>query len=202
MKTLRLTPALGLFWLLTACVTINIYFPSAEAQQAAEKIVEDILSGAGEGDGAIAPKQPQSAVPGSAVIHLAGRLLDFLVPPAHAAGPNFSADTPEIRKLQAQMKQRHASLKPYYAGGAIGFTNDAQVAERDDSKVGLKQRTQLKKLVAAENQDRNAMYKAIAKANGHPEWEKQVRETFAGTWIEQAARGWWYQGANGAWKQK
>ena len=88
------------------------------------------------------------------------------------------------------------------AGRVIGFTGDALVAVRDDSKVGLKQRTQLKKLVAAENADRNAMYKSIAKANGHPEWEPDVRKTFARTWVEQAASGWWYQNADGKWQQK
>lgn len=203
MTMLRLTPTLGLFWLLTACVTINIYFPAAEAQEAAEQIVEDILSGAPDKQAPAAPAaDPQSGLAPAPGVELVGRVLDFLVPPAQAAAPNFSVDTPEIRKLQASMKQRHGSLKGYYDSGAIGFTNNAQVAVRDESKVGLKQRTQLKKLVAAENADRGAMYKAIAKANGHPEWEGQVRDTFSGTWIQQAAKGWWYQNPNGKWQQK
>ena len=199
MKIMRITPTLGLFWLLSACVTINIYFPAAEAQEAAEQIVEDILSGAAEEVPAGEPQSGLSSAPG---VRLVGRMLDFLVPPAQAASPNFLVDTPEIRKLQASMKSRHGSLKGFYDSGVIGFTGDALVAVRDDSKVGLKQRTQLKKLVAAENADRNAMYKAIAKANGHPEWEPDVRKTFARTWIEQAASGWWYQNAAGKWQQK
>jgi uncharacterized protein YdbL (DUF1318 family) len=199
MKIVRITPTLGLFWLLTACVTINIYFPAAEAQEAAEQIVEDILSGTAE---EVPAGQPQSGLVPAPAIQLVGRMLDFLVPPAHAASPNFSVDTPEIRKLQASMKRRHGSLKGFYDSGAIGFTGDALVAVRDASKVGLKQRTQLNKLVAAENADRNAMYKAIAKANGHPEWEPDVRKTFARTWIEQAASGWWFQNAAGKWQQK
>ncbi|MBQ7626804.1 MAG: hypothetical protein IJS87_07110 [Rhodocyclaceae bacterium] len=36
----RLTPALAL--LLAACVTINIYFPAAAAEKAADKIIDDI----------------------------------------------------------------------------------------------------------------------------------------------------------------
>ncbi len=43
MKSLRLAAfAFGVLFL-AACVTINIYFPAAEAQQAAEEIVKDIL---------------------------------------------------------------------------------------------------------------------------------------------------------------
>jgi uncharacterized protein YdbL (DUF1318 family) len=199
MKIMRITPTLGLFWLLTACVTINIYFPAAEAQEAAEQIVEDILSGPAEEPPA---GEPQSGLPPAPGVRLVGQILDFLIPPAEAATPNFSVDTPEIRKLQASMKSRHGSLRGFYDSGAIGFTRDALVAVRDDSKVGLKQRTQLNKLVAAENADRNRMYQAIAKANNHPEWEPDVRETFARTWIEQAAPGWWYQNAAGKWQQK
>lgn len=33
---------LALFGLLTACVTINIYFPAAAAQEAADQIIDDV----------------------------------------------------------------------------------------------------------------------------------------------------------------
>ena len=38
-------------------------------------------------------------------------------------------------------------------------------------------------------------------ANGHAEWEAQIRDTFAKQWIASAHAGWWYQDG-GAWKQK
>ena len=56
--------------------------------------------------------------------------------------------------------------------------------------------------MADENRDRTALYREIAKANGHPEWEAQIRATFAKTWIEKARAGWYYQDAAGAWKQR
>ena len=114
-------------------------------------------------------------------------LLDILIPPAEAAAPNFDADTPLVRKLQAAMKQRNAQLMPFYASGAIGFTQDALLDIHDLSAVPLKQRGQLKNLIAAENNDRNQLYKEIARANGHPEWEKDIRATFAKTWISKAS---------------
>jgi uncharacterized protein YdbL (DUF1318 family) len=55
--------------------------------------------------------------------------------------------------------------------------------------------------VAAENADRAALYREIARANGHPEWEAEVRKTFAQRWIERAQPGWWVQ-RGGAWVQK
>jgi uncharacterized protein YdbL (DUF1318 family) len=43
----------------------------------------------------------------------------------------------------------------------------------------------------------------IAKANGHPEWEGDIRKTFARRWVERGARpGWYYQNASGAWVKK
>jgi uncharacterized protein YdbL (DUF1318 family) len=56
--------------------------------------------------------------------------------------------------------------------------------------------------VADDNRDRNALYREIAVANGHAEWEAQIRETFAQQWVASARAGWWYQDASGAWKQK
>ena len=205
MKALaRFTHLLASVLLVSACVTINIYFPAAQAQEAAEKIVEDIIRGdeADEAPPVVPPEQKGSSlVPGGSV-PLGSRLLELIVPSAHAAPPRFEADTPEVRRLQASMKNRYASLKPFLDAGAIGFTGDALVAVRDPSAVSLRDRARVEKLVAAENADRDQMYKAIAQANGHPEWEKDVRATFARTWVEQASPGWWYQGANGAWVKK
>ncbi len=198
MNRLRLGGGLLSALLLTACVTINIYFPAAQAEQAAEKIVEDILGK----EKAQPPGDKGAALQRDHDASLALRILDFLVPPAQAASPDFNVDTPQIRKLQAAMKQRNAQLRPYYRSGAIGFTRDARIAIRDAGAVPLKERNRVKKLVAAENRDRDALYRAIAAANGHPEWEKQIRDTFARTWVEKADKGWWYQDANGAWRQK
>jgi uncharacterized protein YdbL (DUF1318 family) len=56
--------------------------------------------------------------------------------------------------------------------------------------------------VADENRDRNSLYREIARANGHAEWEPQIRATFAKGWIERAHAGWYYQDASGAWQRK
>ncbi len=199
MKTAKLLFVTALL-LLTACVTINIYFPAAEAREAAEKIVDDILGD--EATKSPPGKDDQSMEFRPVEGRYALNLLDLLIPTAEAAAPNFDADTPAVRKLQAAMKQRHAQLKGFYASGAIGFTQDALVGIRDLNAVPLKQRGELKNLVSAENSDRNQLYKEIARANGHPEWEKDVRTTFAKTWIGNAAKGWWYQNDQGGWAQK
>ncbi len=44
MKTKFFCAGLSIFWivLLSACVTINIYFPAAAAEKAADKIIEEV----------------------------------------------------------------------------------------------------------------------------------------------------------------
>jgi len=195
--------ALALTLFLSACVTINIYFPSAQAQEAAEKIVEDILQQSPQQSPQQNPAEDQSSAPhGQPRLGWIEPLLDFLVPTAHAAQPDFSVDTPEIRKLQARLKQHHAELAPFFDKGAVGFTQDGLVAIRDAGAIGLRDRPRVQKLVEEDNKTRNALYRAIAVANKHPEWESDVRQVFARTWIEKAAKGWYYKDKSGAWKQK
>jgi len=106
---------------------------------------------------------------------------------------NLEIDTPAITALKQSMQRRHAQLAPLYDSGVIGLAADGNVALRDASGVPLAQRGQVNALVAAENADRAALYREIARANGHPEWEADVRKTFGERWIERAQPGWWVQ---------
>jgi hypothetical protein len=45
------------------------------------------------------------------------------------------------------------------------------------------------------------LYKEIAAGNGHPEWQNDIQNTFAGRWIDKAQAGWHYQ-SGGAWVKK
>jgi uncharacterized protein len=118
----------------------------------------------------------------------------------HAAA-NMEIDTPAISAIKANMQARHTQLLPLYNSGAIGLTANGLVEVHDATLVPLKDRGGINALVSAENADRNGLYKEIAKANGHPEWEGEVRQTFAGRWIDKAQAGWWYQGKDG-WAKK
>ena len=120
---------------------------------------------------------------------------------AHAQ-MNLEVNTPALTSLRASMQQRHNQLAPLYASGAVGLTRDGGVALRDANAVPLAQRQQASALVAAENQDRAALYREIARANNHPEWENDIRSTFAQRWIEKAQPGWYYQNGAGGWARK
>ncbi|HSN42332.1 MAG TPA: YdbL family protein [Burkholderiales bacterium] len=118
------------------------------------------------------------------------------------AQANLEINTPAVANLKASMQQRHAQLAGFYASGAVGLTRDGNIALRDANAVPLAQRQQVNSLIAAENQDRAALYREIARANNKPEWESEIRSTFAQRWIEKAQPGWYYQNASGNWMRK
>ena len=191
-------PALMLAGLLVGCVTINVYFPAVAAEKAADRIIDDVLGPQ--------PQEPQSDSGAANDVlsyarEFAVKAVNFVVPVAHAQA-NIDISSPAIQELKAAMQQRHAELEPYYASGAIGFAANGQVGIRDQNAIPLAQRNTVRKLVSAENQNRAALYKEIAVANGHPEWEQDIRNTFAQRWIAKARSGWWYQDAQGNWQQK
>jgi len=185
--------------LLTACVTINIYFPAAAAEKAADEIIKDIQKNTPQ---QTEPK-PKASLPDwqLSAYRLIDAAINVVVSPALADEANLAIDSAEIRQLRAAMESRFASLQPLYASGGIGIQEDGLLAVRDVESVPLKDRNQVNKLVAAENADRQNLYQAIANANGHPDWAAQIKSTFAGRWLSNAQPGWWYQ-SSGSWKQK
>jgi len=185
--------------LLTACVTINIYFPAAAAEKAADTIIKDIQG--------ITPQKPALKPKASltdwemTAYKLLDSAINVVVSPAQADGADLNIDSPEIRQLRATMATRFATLQPFYAAGFIGIQADGFLAVRDAASVPLKDRNQVNNLIAAENADRQNLYQAIANANGHPDWVTQIKSTFASSWVSNAQSGWWYQ-SSGTWKQK
>lgn len=191
--------------LAAACVTINVYFPAAQAERAADRIITDVWGPEPErreGEPKSSLREPAWDLDAAGVVRLASlSVLDIIIPPA-AAQADFDIETPEIRALTASMNARHRQLKPSYDAGAIGLTADGLVDIRDRNLVPLAERNALRQLVDAENSDRNALYRAIAQANGRPEWEPEIRKTFAQRWVTRAEKGWWHRTAGGSWEQK
>lgn len=198
MKRIALPVLLVLLGFLSACVTINVYFPAAAAEKAADRIIDQVYGTDAEPAPPSGDESPQSSMP---FMQPLAWLLEQLVPAAHAA-PNFDVQTPAIAGITADMEARHAQLAPFYTSGGVGMTNNGEVTIRDLAAIPLRDRGRVKQLIAAENQDRNALYREIARANGHPEWEGEIRATFARRWVARAPAGWWYQDAGGGWKQK
>jgi uncharacterized protein YdbL (DUF1318 family) len=190
---------------LLGCVTINVYFPAAAAQEAADRIIQDVYGEAGTPAGKNKDPVGSGGAPQSrhdpVLEPMLISVLNVLITPAHAEA-DINIQTPAIQRLQASLKQRHAQLANYYTNGAIGMTRDGLIQVRDLNAVGLADRRKVQQIVGEDNADRKALYEEIARANGHPEWKDDIKATFAKAWIENAPAGWWYQNAQGQWVKK
>ena len=212
----RLLPLkLMILGLLAACVTVNVYFPAAAAEQAADRIIDTVTSQPGgstgtkprEEDTNKTPPHSRAAPPADPTELLAaagGALINLLIPAAEAQNnPNLDISDPQIRAVTASMQQRFTEMKKYFDSGVIGLTADGQVAVRDQNAIPLAERAVVARLVAEDNRDRATLYAELARANKHPEWEPDIRRTFARRWVERGAQpGWYYQDASGRWAQK
>lgn len=194
-RVLTITGAL----MLVGCVTINIYFPEAEAQQAADRIIDEVRGLTGDGE-------PEASVvgPGAFRVRLmaaAGSALDVLVPAAHAQA-NFDASSAASRAIEQSLKARFPGIKPHLDAGAVGLTAAGVLEIRDRNAIALKDRNAVRQLVNDQNADWEALYKEIARINGQPEWIGQIRNVFAQRWVAKASPGWYYRDAAGTWRQK
>jgi len=187
---------------LTACVTINIYFPAAATEKAADEIIQDIQQGVQKSP----QSEQQSSLPEQlptwkvSIYQAVDQTLSLFISSAHAEGVNLSVNTPEIRSIRARMQARFANLNSLYNKGFIGIQVNGLLTKRGN--IPLKERNKVNKLVTAENADRKLLYKVIAIANGHPEWKDQIKSIFAQSWINHAQSGWWYQTSGGRWMQR
>src|SRR5215470_2239621 len=115
---------LAVTFILSACVTVNIYFPAAAVERAAEQIVKETWGGPSEP--AKTPPKPQSNNRFSPLRMVA---LGF-VSEAYAQEPDINVSNPAIRALKDSIKQRAGSIKPYMDRGNIGIGQDGLLAVR------------------------------------------------------------------------
>ena len=187
--------AILLAFLTNACVTVNIYFPAAAVERAADEIVKETWGSRPES----APKeQPRSMLPAAWKI----ASISF-VDEVFAQEADINVSNPAIRALKDSIKNRSNSIKPFMDRGNVGIAKDGLLTVRTTEGLDLKERALVQQLVDAENRDRETLYLEIAKANNFPkESVPKIKSIFAKSWVEQAQSGWWIQDEQRNWKKK
>lgn len=187
--------ALSFMILLAACVTVNIYFPAAAIQKAADEIVDDVR-------GTKDQKQPEEKKSDRQSRPL-DSLRRFIGPGEAHAQINIDVSTPAIRSLKQAMKDNYPQLKNFYDKGAIGENNMGLLEQRDAGGLNLKEKADLNRVMGAENNNRTALYNEIMRANklGSDSLPK-IQRIFANSWREKSQPGWWIQNDSGGWQKK
>lgn len=179
------------------CVTVNIYFPAAKVEKAAEQIVDDVYGKQQETPEA----KPESEQEQRSSVF---SLLASAFGPAEAwAQDAASISNAAIRGLKQEIAENHKQLLPYYQTGNIGITNQGFLEIRSTEGLALQDTAKLKRLTAADNQAREKLYKEVAAAmNIDPSQIGKVQSVFADQWRGKAGAGWWIQQNDGSWVQK
>jgi uncharacterized protein len=187
---------LVIFLLFSGCVTVNIYFPAAAVQRAADEIVKETWGGPSSTLERVQPQSLRRFAPDWS--------LSFSLPAvAFAQEADINVSNPTIRGLKESIKRRSAAIKPYMDKGNAGITQDGLLTVRNTDGLNLKDRAEVQQLIEAENRDREALYVEIAKANNIPaEAIPKIKGIFARSWTDQAQPGWWIQDAQSSWKKK
>lgn len=195
-----------LFFAMVSCmeITVNIYFPEKEAEEAFKILEKELMTPEGEKQEPKPDAKPESSIKFE------------LVTSAYAEEPRLSEKIAEMMKKMPdvvnaykEMGGRIADIHKLADNGAVGIGNNGMLIFREEELLTPDQ----KKLVAAENENRktifNGMAKAIIRINRAPENEQNLKQVmpqamklFAAVRQEMAKKGWWIQSSDGNWRRK
>jgi uncharacterized protein len=183
------------FLFVAACVTINVYFPAAAIQKAADQIVDDVT---GTKDQQKPDKKPDKQS------WLLEKLKNIDPGPREVyAQADITVSTPAIRNIRQSMRETFQQLKPFYPRGNVGENNNGFVEIRNTSDLNLKEKADVTRLVDQLNKHRTALYTEIVKANKlDANSLPQVQKIFANSWRNKSQINWWIQNDNGEWEKK
>jgi hypothetical protein len=195
-----------LFFTVVSCmvITVNIYFPEKEVEEAFKILEKELMTPEGEKQEPKPDAKPESSIKFE------------LVTSAYAQEPGLSEKIAEMMKKMPdvvnaykEMGARIADIHKLADNGAVGIGNNGMLIFREEELLTPDQ----KKLVAAENENRktiiNGMAKAIIRINRAPENEQNLKQVmpqavklFAAIRQEMAKKGWWIQSPDGNWSRK
>ena len=189
-------PLLAFVAINCAVITVNIYFPTEAVEEAAERIIDEIEGGE-DAQSSPGDSGQQSFFQKTIPLSIFG---DSTV---YADEIDLNLTTPAIRKMIDSMKARNTEIMQFKDKGVIGETNDGMLAIRDMKGLGGEEIRTVKRLLRAENNDRETLYRELAVANKiDPADIDKIKTVFAKTRKSKAKPGHWYHDEKGKWTQK
>jgi uncharacterized protein len=183
------------FFFIAACVTINVYFPAAAIQKAADQIVDDVT-------GTKDQQKPEKKSNTQSRFFDKLKKID-LAPNEAYAQADINVSTPAIRNIRQSMRETFQQLKPFYIRGNVGENNNGFVEARNTSDLNLKEKADVTRLTDQLNKNRTALYTEIVKANKlEANSLPQVQKIFANSWRNKSQTNWWIQNDSGEWEKK
>ncbi|MGA2467973.1 MAG: DUF1318 domain-containing protein [Thermodesulfobacteriota bacterium] len=195
-----------LFFAVVSCmvITVNIYFPEKEVEEAFKILEKELMTPEGEKQEHKPDAKPESSIKFELVTSAYAQELGLSEKIAEMV-----KKMPDVVNAYKEMGARIADIDKLRDNGAVGIGNSGMLVFRDEELLTPDQ----KKLVSAENENRktiiNGMAKAIIRINRAPENEQNLKQVmpqavkrFAAIRQEMAKKGWWIQSSDGNWSRK
>lgn len=186
-----------------AVITVNIYFPEKDVQEAYRALEKELMTPKGDEQAQPAPAKPESR------IHLEWTKAAWAEEESLA---EKIAETvkrmPDVVEAYRQMGLRLTEIDRLRDGGLVGEANTGLLVPRGEAL-----KPEDSRLVEAENDNRKTvirgMAKAIVRINRQPETPANVEQVmpqasaqFAAIRRDGARKGWWIQAEDGNWFRK
>jgi len=202
--------ALLLSILLISCaiITVNIYFPEKEVQEALKAVEKELMTPE--------EKKPEGTPEKKTETPPQSSIKWEWVPSAMAQASEFSEEfssrlkkMPDVVAAYKEMGARLPQMDRLRDSGTVGEGKNGLLVVREEKGVTPADRS----LISAENENRgtvmNGMARAIVRINRVPENEQNIRqvmpqavEQFASVRRSSAKKGWWVQEPDGNWNRK
>ncbi len=123
------------------------------------------------------------------------RTLQYLSPIQVAYAAEIKDTSPRVRQIAKKMKQRFPEVAAIKATGAVGETNRGLLQlERAALIPDAEEKNRVQRVIAAENEDRKALYKEVARLNKDQNLDVgKVEKVYAMQRLERAKKGEYYQ---------
>ena len=192
-KKIQVPVLLVFLFTFVSCVTVNIYFPAAKVEKAADEIVDEVYK-----DNSSQPQKPKPE-PTSSLM----RFLALLGPSAAHAADATEVSNASIRGLKDQIGNNHKQLLDFYNKGNVGINNRGYLEIKEEKGLNLKDLARLRQLVNADNNARKKLYEEVAKAlKIKGDQLGKIEKIFAEKWRSKAGGGWLIQEDSGNWKKR
>jgi uncharacterized protein YdbL (DUF1318 family) len=94
------------------------------------------------------------------------RAIDFMSPIQVVYAAEGGGTSPRLNQIKAKIKQRFGDVRAIKKTGAVGESNRGLLELHVPGKISdAEQKNEIQRIIAAENQDRKALYKEIARLN-------------------------------------
>ncbi|MBI3325269.1 MAG: DUF1318 domain-containing protein [Nitrospinae bacterium] len=201
--------------LLSACVTVNIYFPAKDVKDAVKSLEEELLKPTSEPRSGQEPKRKSHLQSDERSTLLLNRFKIFVVE-AWAQGTRSQQineelkGMPEVVEAYRRMGQRLHEIDGLRSQGMVGEGRDGRLTLRVDRSLVSPADSAL---IEQENEDREivitGMVKAVLKINkleasgaNLDRTRPQAADLFASIRRDGAKPGWWIQLPDGTWQKK